>query len=120
MFDILHRFLINFIYISFHLVSSNDSLYCRYYLGIPEGRPGQLHLYRTSSSPPQVGVPLNAPQCLTCQPEQPSHHPYSAYYASMAGGRSGANSEGESEEWGEEDDETTPAPTQSPLKNRKG
>jgi hypothetical protein len=38
----------------------------------------------------------------------------------MAGGRSGANSEGESEDWGEEDDETTPAPTQSPLKKRRG
>jgi hypothetical protein len=38
----------------------------------------------------------------------------------MAGGRSGANSGGESEEWGEEVDETTPAPTQSPLKKRKG
>jgi hypothetical protein len=38
----------------------------------------------------------------------------------MTGGRSGANNEGGSDEWGEDDDETTPAPTESPLKKKRG
>lgn len=37
-----------------------------YYLGIPEGRPGQQHLYRVSSLPPKFDVGLKAPECLTC------------------------------------------------------
>lgn len=37
-----------------------------YFLGVPEGRPGQQHLYRVSSVPPKFGVALKSPQCLTC------------------------------------------------------
>ncbi|KAJ9579403.1 hypothetical protein L9F63_024489, partial [Diploptera punctata] len=90
-----------------------------YYLGIPEGRPGQLHLFRTTTLTPRVGVPLSAPQCLTCQPEQPNQQSYSAYYAAMAGGRSGASNGGESEEF-DEDEDSTPAPTQPPPRKKKG
>ncbi|GFG28703.1 hypothetical protein Cfor_02278, partial [Coptotermes formosanus] len=91
----------------------------KYYLGIPEGRPGQLHLYRTSAASPKVGVPLSAPQCLTCQPEHSSPPPYSPY-ASMAGARSGTGSEDESDEWKEDGDETTPTTTLSPLRKTRG
>lgn len=38
----------------------------RFYLGVPEGQPGQLHLYVVSSAVPRVGTPLTTPQCLTC------------------------------------------------------
>lgn len=43
----------------------------RYFLGIPEGKPGQLHLYRVSADPSRNGAPLKLPQCLTC-PAPPS------------------------------------------------
>lgn len=41
----------------------------RYYLGTPESRPGQRHLYRITSIPPKYGEPLNVPECLTCTPD---------------------------------------------------
>ncbi|PSN35846.1 hypothetical protein C0J52_15483 [Blattella germanica] len=90
-----------------------------YYLGIPEGRPGQLHLFRTSTVTPKVGVPLSSPQCLTCQPEQPNQHSYSAYYAAMASGRSGTPNGAESAEEWDEDDDATPAPTQPPPRKKR-
>lgn len=37
-----------------------------YFLGTPEGRPSQQHLYRVAAQPPKYGVSLKAPQCLTC------------------------------------------------------
>lgn len=37
-----------------------------YFLGVPEGRPSQQHLYRVSSTPPKFGISLKPPQCLTC------------------------------------------------------
>lgn len=39
---------------------------CRYYLGIPEGKPGQQHLYRVSSEAPRPGTPQKLPYCVTC------------------------------------------------------
>jgi hypothetical protein len=116
----LCRFFPHISFTSADPVSSNCYFSCRYYLGIPEARPGQLHLYRTTSVTPRVGVPLSAPHCLTCQPEEHSHHAYSSYYTSMAGGRPGTSSGEETDEWGEDDDETTPVPTQSPLAKRTG
>ncbi|VVC86430.1 unnamed protein product [Leptidea sinapis] len=38
----------------------------RYYLGIPEGKAGQRHLYRVSSEPPRPGTPQKLPYCVTC------------------------------------------------------
>jgi hypothetical protein len=64
-------------------------------------------------------VPLSAPQCLTCQAEEPSHHPYPSYYASIAAARPGTSNDEETDEWAE-DVETTPVPTQSPLTKRTG
>lgn len=40
----------------------------RYFLGIPEHKPSQQHLYRVSAILPQRGLPTNAPECLTCTP----------------------------------------------------
>ncbi|XP_054275243.1 inactive dipeptidyl peptidase 10-like [Macrosteles quadrilineatus] len=37
-----------------------------YYLGVPQNKPGQLHLYAVSSAVPRSGTPLTVPQCLTC------------------------------------------------------
>lgn len=37
-----------------------------YFLGTPDRRPGQQHLYRVSAVPPKFGVALTSPQCLTC------------------------------------------------------
>jgi len=96
------------------------TLYCRYYLGIPEGRPGQLHLYRTSSVTPRLGEQLSVPHCLTCQPEPNGPPPYSAYYAYMAGGRPGTGSEDDTDDWREDGDEMTPTSTLSPMHKRRG
>ncbi|KAG5894537.1 hypothetical protein JTB14_026825 [Gonioctena quinquepunctata] len=45
---------------------SNDVIY---FLGIPEGKPGQLHLYRVASVPPRTGASLPPPVCITCVKE---------------------------------------------------
>ncbi|KAI4468726.1 protease family s9bc dipeptidyl-peptidase iv-related [Holotrichia oblita] len=45
---------------------SNDVIY---FLGIPEGKPGQQHLYRMTSVPPRAGAALQPPICLTCVAE---------------------------------------------------
>lgn len=55
-------------------------MYCgifRYFLGIPQGKPGQQHLYRVTSIPPRTGASLQPPVCLTCAPEPiPTSLPY--------------------------------------------
>lgn len=52
--------------------------YCfSYFLGIPEGKPGQQHLYRVTSVPPRTGAILPPPVCLTCVPDPvPTTPPY--------------------------------------------
>lgn len=35
-------------------------------MGIPEGKPGEQHLYRVTSLPPRTGATLQPPHCLTC------------------------------------------------------
>ncbi|XP_044263326.1 inactive dipeptidyl peptidase 10 isoform X1 [Tribolium madens] len=53
---------------------SNDVIY---FLGIPENKPGQQHLYRVTSVPPRTGATLPPPVCLTCVPEPaPTTPPY--------------------------------------------
>jgi hypothetical protein len=47
----------------------------RYFLGIPENKPGQQHLYRVTSVPPRTGATLPPPVCLTCVPEPPPTSP---------------------------------------------
>ncbi|KAL1513944.1 hypothetical protein ABEB36_003282 [Hypothenemus hampei] len=47
---------------------SNDIIY---FLGIPEGKPGQLHVYRVTSVPPRTGATLPPPVCITCVKEPP-------------------------------------------------
>ncbi|XP_017772534.1 PREDICTED: inactive dipeptidyl peptidase 10 [Nicrophorus vespilloides] len=51
---------------------SNDVIY---FLGIPQGKPGQQHLYRVASVPPRSGAALQPPVCLTCVPEPPPSQP---------------------------------------------
>lgn len=38
-------------------------------MGIPEGKPGQQHLYRVASVPPRTEATLKPPLCLTCVKE---------------------------------------------------
>lgn len=63
----------------------------RYYLGIPEQKPGQQHLYRITSIPPRIGAPLKPPHCLTCEKGShigvfPGRSPPTANYYDMSGG----------------------------------
>lgn len=44
-------------------------------MGIPEEKPGQLHLYRVTSLPPRTGAVLLPPVCLTCIPDPPPTAP---------------------------------------------
>ncbi|XP_049834013.1 dipeptidyl aminopeptidase-like protein 6 isoform X2 [Schistocerca gregaria] len=94
-----------------------------YYLGVPEGRPGQLHLYRITSEVPAVGEPMGLPTCLTCQPETPSDHPFAAFYASMASGRQVHDAPPEQDDdgadaWDDDDAEST-TQTPTPVKKKK-
>ncbi|XP_060807147.1 inactive dipeptidyl peptidase 10 [Amyelois transitella] len=54
-----------------------------YYLGIPEGKPGQQHLYRVSSEAPRPGSPQKLPYCVTCN-SQPSPSINLEYYGNLA------------------------------------
>lgn len=58
---------------------------CRYFLGIPEGRPGQQHLYRVASVPPRTEATLHPPICLTCaqevNPTSPTYYTVEDHYA---------------------------------------
>ncbi|KAK7872130.1 hypothetical protein R5R35_005205 [Gryllus longicercus] len=69
-----------------------------YYLAAPEGRPGQLHLYRARALPPSGDEAPGPSQCLTCQPSDPlDNGPYSAFYAAMERGRGGGGAAGNGE-----------------------
>ncbi|KAF9797740.1 hypothetical protein SFRURICE_017935 [Spodoptera frugiperda] len=82
-----------------------------YYLGIPEGKPGQQHLYRVSSEAPRPGSPQKLPYCVTCN-SQPSPSINLEYYGSLA-------SSGDST-WGDSDwDEELPPTSPSPSKKKK-
>ncbi|XP_061380627.1 dipeptidyl aminopeptidase-like protein 6 isoform X2 [Danaus plexippus] len=54
-----------------------------YYLGIPEGKPGQQHLYRVSSEAPRPGTPQKLPYCVTCN-SQPSPSINLEFYGNLA------------------------------------
>nr|XP_049701899.1 inactive dipeptidyl peptidase 10 isoform X1 [Helicoverpa armigera]XP_049701900.1 inactive dipeptidyl peptidase 10 isoform X2 [Helicoverpa armigera] len=82
-----------------------------YYMGIPEGKPGQQHLYRVSSEAPRPGSPQKLPYCVTCN-SQPSPSINLEYYGNLA-------SSGDST-WGDGDwDEELPATSPSPSKKKK-
>nr|CAD7408676.1 unnamed protein product [Timema cristinae] len=90
-----------------------------YFLGIPEGRPGQLHLYRTTSVTPRIGVALGTPHCITCQTEPYIHHgsAYAGYYSTGSVNRLNKLAS-EGEELGTEDIERIPSPL-PPTKNKQ-
>ncbi|KAL0861658.1 hypothetical protein ABMA27_009147 [Loxostege sticticalis] len=82
-----------------------------YYLGVPEGKPGQQHLYRVSSEPPRPGSPQKLPYCVTCN-SQPSPSINLEYYGSLA-------SSGDST-WDSDWDEELPTATSpSPSSKKK-
>ncbi|KAM3956726.1 LOW QUALITY PROTEIN: dipeptidyl peptidase 10 [Aphomia sociella] len=83
-----------------------------YYLGIPEGKPGQQHLYRISSEAPRPGSPQKLPYCVTCN-SQPSPSINLEYYGNLA-------SSGDST-WDSDWDEELPvtSPTTSKKKKKK-
>ncbi|KAG6460920.1 hypothetical protein O3G_MSEX012305, partial [Manduca sexta] len=81
-----------------------------YYLGIPEGKPGQQHLYRVSSEAPRQGSPQKLPYCVTCN-SQPSPSINLEYYGNLA-------SSGDST-WDSDWDEELPATSPSPTKKKK-
>ncbi|KAJ8870518.1 hypothetical protein PR048_029541 [Dryococelus australis] len=95
-----------------------------YFLAVPEERPGQLHLYRTTSMTPRIGVALGSPQCLTCHPESSSarpQHGYGGYYGA-AGRASSSSPPQDGDDWPDDDQEASsttaaPAPTHSHRKS---
>ncbi|GLV36131.1 Dipeptidyl peptidase 10 [Carabus blaptoides fortunei] len=87
---------------------SNDLIY---FLGIPEGKPGQQHLYRVTSVPPRVGAVLQPPHCITCV-KGPVPTP-SPYYGMV----SLQKSKHWDDEWTEED--LPPVPTTAPKAKKK-
>ncbi|CAH0551631.1 unnamed protein product [Brassicogethes aeneus] len=92
---------------------SNDVIY---FLGIPEGHPGQQHLYRVTSVPPRTGATLPPPVCITCVPEPtPTIPPFISIDENVYVVKT--------REFWEEDDEdiviTTPAPKRRKKKVKK-
>ncbi|XP_046973505.1 inactive dipeptidyl peptidase 10 isoform X1 [Vanessa cardui] len=81
-----------------------------YYLGIPEGKPGQQHLYRVSSEAPRPGTPQKLPYCVTCN-SQPSPAINLEFYGNLA-------SSGDST-WDNDWDEELPATSPAPSKKKK-
>uniref|UniRef100_A0AAR5PBW8 Venom dipeptidyl peptidase 4 n=2 Tax=Dendroctonus ponderosae TaxID=77166 RepID=A0AAR5PBW8_DENPD len=87
---------------------SNDVIY---FLGVPEGKPGELHLYRVSSVPPRTGATLPPPVCITCVKEPPpTSPPYLTLDESIYKFKKG--------NW-EDDDEDTVITTPAPRKRKK-
>ncbi|XP_048484052.1 inactive dipeptidyl peptidase 10 [Plutella xylostella] len=81
-----------------------------YYLGIPEGKPGQRHLYRVSSEAPRPGSPQKLPYCVTCN-SQPSPSINLEYYGNLA-------SSGDSA-WDGDWDELPATTSATPSKKKK-
>ncbi|XP_050673083.1 inactive dipeptidyl peptidase 10 isoform X2 [Leptidea sinapis] len=81
-----------------------------YYLGIPEGKAGQRHLYRVSSEPPRPGTPQKLPYCVTC-----ISHPLPSinldYYGNLASYLYSS--------WDSEADEELPSTAPTPTKKKK-
>lgn len=87
----------------------------RYYLGVPQGFPGQLHLYVVSSAVPRVGSPLLTPQCLTCGKtttfSAPSHYEGAATPSATVK---------DTYDWDEQIEVTTTEEPEPKKKRRKG
>ncbi|KPJ18468.1 Inactive dipeptidyl peptidase 10 [Papilio machaon] len=82
-----------------------------YYLGIPEGKAGQQHLYRVSAEAPRPGTPQKLPYCVTCN-SQPSPSINLEYYGSLA-------SSGESPWDADWDELPATSPTSAKKKKKK-
>ncbi|XP_018575079.1 venom dipeptidyl peptidase 4-like, partial [Anoplophora glabripennis] len=86
-----------------------------YFLGIPEGKPGQQHLYRVTSVPPRTGATLPPPICLTCVKELvPTTPPFLALDENIYRVKTST--------WEEEDDDmiiTTPPPRRKKKQKQK-
>lgn len=91
---------------------SNDVIY---FLGIPEGKPGQQHLYRVASVPPRSGASLQPPVCLTCVPEPtPTLPPFYVEDLPLV-----PRSKPWDDDWSEDEPTTTPAPRRKKKKPKK-
>ncbi|RZF33294.1 hypothetical protein LSTR_LSTR007639 [Laodelphax striatellus] len=85
-----------------------------FYLGVPAGLPGQLHLYVVGSAAPQVGASLGTPHCLSCT-VQPHSPPLASLYQGAA--TSSAAQASAADPHDDDDDATaTPAPQPTPPK----
>lgn len=97
------------------LIKADD---CRFYLGVPEGRPGQLHMYVVSSTVPRVGTALVPPQCLTCTPAPTLPEPGPHHYEGAATATASAH---DSDDWDDQPEpETTTEEPERKKKKKKG
>lgn len=84
-------------------------------MGIPEGKPGQQHLYRVPSIPPRTGSSLQPPICITCVPEPaPTTPPYFTLDLDVP-----PKSKTWEDEWGEENAPTITTPPTRRKKQKK-
>ncbi|KAF4532688.1 hypothetical protein B566_EDAN002924 [Ephemera danica] len=79
-----------------------------YYLAVPEGRPGQQHLYRVDAA---RGVSTSTPECLTCPESEPTSDD------DMSDDEDTGNSEFDPEDTPPSTTTTTPEPVR---KSKKG
>lgn len=100
---------------------------CSYFLGVPEGKPGELQLYRVSSVPPRTGATLPPPVCITCVKEPPpTSPPYLTLDESIYKFKKGKQFTSVYRRWHfapignwEDDDEDTVITTPAPRKRKK-
>ncbi|XP_039298265.1 dipeptidyl aminopeptidase-like protein 6 [Nilaparvata lugens] len=86
-----------------------------FYLGVPKGLPGQLHLYVVGSTAPQVGAALGTPHCLSCAPPAPALPAIYQGAATATASASAASAAG----WDDDEDATTVStPTEPPPAKR--
>lgn len=90
-----------------------------YYLGIPEGKPGELHLYRVAAGPARNGAPMKPPQCLTCPPPGKTGSPSTLQQESPPPPPLAPARVSWDDEWDEEKEEDVTEPPSTPPTKRK-
>ncbi|KAJ1526921.1 hypothetical protein ONE63_008469 [Megalurothrips usitatus] len=91
-----------------------------YYLGVPEGRPGQLHLYVVSSAALGQGEAAPLPRCLTCTPEAGESSAAGSSYYSQAATDTARTEDSGQDDWDDGEHSTEPpVTTQQPGRKKE-
>ncbi|KAE8740739.1 hypothetical protein FOCC_FOCC013759 [Frankliniella occidentalis] len=91
-----------------------------YYLGVPEGRPGQLHLYVVGSAALGQGEAAPVPRCLTCTPDKGEAGGSTSSYYNQAATDTARTEDAGQDEWDDLEHSTEPpVTTQQPTRKKE-